>query len=131
MGYIWYDYEPEKMSFVENWLDDETIRKTGIDDGWHDFHEYWQNEENTVPGENYWCKVVFENGKPFAVVALGMNEGIYNVMELVVNPKERGKGKGTSLIRELMSKSLEIMEKEIMCAEAVIYPSNIASKRAF
>ncbi|MBQ2848714.1 MAG: hypothetical protein IJE74_10700 [Clostridia bacterium] len=131
MKYVWKDYNPFEMMVVEEWLDAEAVKKTGLDDGWRDLYEYWLNEANTVIGENYWRKVVFENEMPFAVVALGVNEEIYNVMELVVNPKEHGKGKVASLIKELIDDSIEITGKEIISAEAVIYPSNPASKRAF
>lgn len=131
MNYEWKDYTPENTSFVEDWLDDEAVNETGLDDGWRDFYEYWLNDKNTLLNKNFWCKVVFENSVPFAAVALGFHDDRIIVMELVVNPEERGKGKGTALLKELLACGDAIISKKITNAEAVIYPSNIASKKAF
>lgn len=130
MRFTWRDYS-ENMTFVEAWLDAHAVRVTGMDDGWCDFYTYWKNEENTVLGENFWCKTVYENGEPFAVVAVGLHDGIFNIMELLVSPEKRGYGRGTALINELINESVAIIGFEIVNAEAVIYPSNPASKRAF
>ncbi len=131
MKYIWLDYNPVTMSFVEEWLDSETIKETGLDDGWQDFYEYWLNEENTIHGENYWCKVIYESDVPFAVIAIGYHDGKHNIMELVVNPEMRNYGKGTELLKELFGNAAKIVGAEIKTAEAVIYPSNSASQKAF
>lgn len=124
----WTDYDIS-MSFIEDWLDDETIRVTGLDDGFRDFYEYWKNED--ISGDIFRCKVVSENDNPFAVIAMGKNEDKHTIMELVVKPEERSKGKGTQLLKELLENSSIILEQEITSAEAVIYPSNPASQRAF
>lgn len=129
MKFIWTNYIPETMSFVETWLDAEAIRVTGIDDGFRDFYEYW-NSEN-IPDETFWCKVVSENDIPFAVIAIGKNEGNHIIMELVIKPEERNKGKGTQLLKELLENSSTILGHEIKSAEAVIFPSNPASQKAF
>lgn len=131
MNFSWIDYNPETMGFIEKWLDEETVNATGLDDGWQDFYEYWLNDENTVYGENYWCKAIFESGIPIAVIAVGLNEGKINIMEIVVKPEERGKGKGTSILNELLKNGEFIIGGAIVCAEAVIYPSNTASEKAF
>ena len=52
-------------------------------------------------------------------------------MEIVVKPEERGKGKGTSILNELMKNGELIIGRTIDFAEAVIYPSNTASEKAF
>lgn len=131
MKFIWKDYKQPVMSFVEEWLDAEAIKATGLDDGWQDFYEYWLNEEYNILGKNYWCKVVFEETVPFAVIALGFFENRLIIMELVINPEMRSKGKGTALMKELLNNGKEIIGTQIANAEAVIYPSNIASKKAF
>lgn len=132
MKYTWQDYNPKTMNFVENWLDEYAVEKTGIDDGWEDFYEYWVNDENTVLGENLWCKVVSENDKPFAVVAVGFHdENTFTIMEIVIDPNCRNQGKGSELLKELLVDSEAILGKEIQIAEAVIYPSNLASQKAF
>ncbi len=132
MKYTWQDYNPKTMDFVENWLDEYAVEKTGIDDGWEDFYEYWSNDKNTVPGENLWCKVVFENNKPFAVVAVGFHdENTFTIMEIVIDPTCRRQGKGSELLKELLANGEFILGKEVQIAEAVIYPSNLASQKAF
>ncbi len=131
MQYIWKDYDSKSMSFVESWLDATTVKATGLDDGWNSFYEYWANEEHTVQNENFWCKVVYENQNPIAVIALGMNENRIIVMEFVVNNKLRSIGKGTLILKELLAEGKEILGNAIKKSEAVIYPSNIASQKAF
>ena len=84
MNFTWKDYNPEKMQYVEKWLDKKAIRMTGMDDGWRDFYEYWANEEGFVLGENYWCKVVFEDDKPFAIMAIGLHDDNITIMETLV-----------------------------------------------
>ncbi|MBQ4338469.1 MAG: GNAT family N-acetyltransferase [Clostridia bacterium] len=130
MRFTWCDYS-ENMAFVEAWLDAHAVRVTGMDDGWRDFYTYWKNEENTVLGENFWCKTVYENGEPFAAVGIGLCDGVFTVMELLISPEKRGEGRGTALLKELLSESVAVLGVEIEKAEAVIYPSNPASKRAF
>lgn len=129
MKFEWTDYNPDTMSFVENWIDDEAVNATGLDDGFYDFYEYWKNEN--IPDENFWCKIVFENNEPFAVIAIGKNEGKHIIMELVIKPTNRNQGKGTLLIKELLANSEKILGQEINSAEAVIFPSNPASQKAF
>ena len=130
MELLWKDYDPETMGYIEVWLDDTAVRSTGLDEGFRAFYEYWRSEEGFVPGENFWCKALWENGEPFAVIALCEHEGKVTVMELVVAPRKRGLGLGTKLLKELLRDASAIgfvMEK----GEAVIFPSNKASQRAF
>lgn len=131
MNFTWHDYNPETMGYVENWLDKLAVRMTGMDDGFRDFYEYWSNEGGCVVGEDFWCKVVFENNEPFAVIACGLYEGTLNIMETFVAPQKRGQGMGSSVINELLHKAKAIIGVDIEKAEAIIYPSNIASQKAF
>lgn len=128
MLFKWTDYDVS-MDFVENWLDDEAVRVTGLDDGFRDFYEYWENEN--IPGTNYWCKVVSENSKPFAVITIGKDENRFIFMEFIVTPDMRHQGKGTLILKELLKESKIILGQEIESAEAVIFPSNPASQKAF
>lgn len=102
-----------------------------MDDGFHDFYEYWSNEDGFVVGENFWCKVVFENDEPFAVIAFDLCEGKLLIMETLVTPEKRGQGRGSKLIKELLENAKTIIGVDIHKAEVTIYPSNIASQRAF
>lgn len=131
MIFTWKDYDPETMGYVEKWLDKKAVRMTGMDERFRDFYEYWANEEGFIVGENYWCKVVFEDEKPFAVIALGLHEGNITIMETLVAPKMRGKGKGSKMIKELLDNGKSIIGIDINKADAVIYPSNKASQKAF
>lgn len=130
MNFIWYDYNPNTMSFIENWLDESAIESTGLDEGFRSFYEYWAREDGFVVGENFWCKVTFENDKPFGVVALCEHEHKTIIMEVLIAPEKRGQGKGSALIKELLNNE-EIIGLTIQKSEAVIYPSNIASQKAF
>ena len=130
MNYVWRDYNPNTMGYIEAWLDESAIQSTGLDDGFRDFYEYWANEDGFVVGENFWCKVVFENDTPFAVIAVCRHEQKTNIMEVVIAPEKRGQGKGSKLLKEFLE-STEITGCAIHKSEAVIYPDNIASKKAF
>jgi len=130
VNYLWYDYDPETMFFIENWLDEPAVESTGLDAGFRTFYEYWAKEDGFVPGENFWCKVIFENGSPFAVIALCRHEHKMLIMEILVAPEKRSQGKGSALLKELLGNE-EIIGFPIQHCEAVIYPDNIASQKAF
>lgn len=131
MKYQWSDYTKEHAALVESWLDDEARELTGMDDGWEDFYEYWKNEPDMALGENYWCKVISEQGVLFAVIALALYEGKLTVMEFLVDSRRRGHGLGSSALCELMALGSEIIGEDITLAEAVIFPNNKPSQRAF
>lgn len=131
MKFDWYDYNPVTMEYVENWLDEHAVRMTGIEDGFRDNYEYWANESYNIVGKNYWCKVVSENGMPFAVIQFGLHEEIFTIMEIFIDPEKRNQGKGTELLKELLLNGKQIIGVEIQRAEAVIFPSNKASQKTF
>ena len=131
MNFVWCDYNPETMGVVEKWLDEHAVRMTGMDEGFCQEYEYWSNEDYNVVGENYWCKVVFENEKPFAVIEFCLYEGVVTIMEILVAPEKRGQGMGSSVIKELLHDAKSIIGVDIEKADALIYPSNIASQKAF
>ena len=130
MNLVWYDYNPKTMTFVESWLDESAVESTGLDEGFCAFYEYWAKEDGFDIGENYWCKVVFENGQPFAVVALCRDGDKVLIMELVVAPEKRGRGRGTELLKALLTGN-DILGFIIHSCEAVIFPGNTASQKAF
>lgn len=131
LKYTWRNYTPNTMDYVEKWLDKHAIKMTGMDDGFRDFYEYWANEDGFIVSENFWCKVVFENEEPFAVIAFGLHEGTLHIMETLVATKKRGQGKGSGLLKELIENGKKIIGFDIYKAEAVIYPSNKSSQKAF
>ncbi len=130
MNFTCRDYHPETMRYIENWLDESAVKSTGLDDGFHAFYEYWANEDGFVVGENFWCKVVFENDEPLAVIAFCLYEEKINIMEIVVVPAKRGQGRGSKILKELLENG-QIIGFVIHKSEAVIYPNNIASQKAF
>lgn len=134
MRYIWLDYIPGSMDYVEEWLDEKAVRATGLEDGWKEFDTYWKNEGGCINGENYWCKVVSlrECGEsPFAAIAFSLWEDSVTVMEVLLAPELRGQGHAAALLRELLENGREICGHEILRAEAVIFPDNTASRLAF
>ena len=130
MDFVWRDYQPDAMAYVEQWLDASAVGATGLEEGFRNFYEYWKGDEGFSLGENFWCKVVSEGNQPFAVVALCQHEGKTLIMELVVAPEKRGQGKGTKLLKELLDGE-EIIGAAIQKCEAVIFPGNKASQKAF
>lgn len=125
MGFIWLDYDPETMGYVENWLDEAAVKSTGLDEGFRGFYAYWAKEEGFAVGENFWCKVVCQQENPVAVIAFCRYEDNTDIMEILVKPKKRGQGIGTELLREFLE-SFAVQK-----SEAVIFPGNIASQKAF
>lgn len=103
MNFAWYDYNPNTMDFIENWLDERAVHSTGLDEGFRAFYEYWANEDGFIVGENFWCKVVSESNIPLAVVAFCWHEHTILVMEIVVDPQKRGRGVGSKLLKELLN----------------------------
>lgn len=130
MNFAWHDYDPRTMGYIETWLDESAVKFTGLDQGFRDFYEYWAKEDGYIPGENFWTKVVCEQGVPFAVIAFGLHEGKIIMMEIVVAPEKRGQGRGSKLLRELLENE-EILGFAVQKSEAVIFPGNIASQKAF
>lgn len=130
MNFTWLDYNPQTMDYIENWLDESAVKSTGLDEGFRDFYAYWAKEDGYAVGENYWCKVVCEKDEPVAVIAFGLYEGKMTIMEIVVAPEKRGQGCGSRLLKELLECE-EILGFAVQKAEAVIFPDNTASQRAF
>lgn len=130
MSFVWCDYNPQAMEYVESWLDPDAISSTGLDQGFRAFFEYWVNEEGYNAGENFWCKVIFENDDPLAVLAFCQDKDRLIIMEFIVSPEKRGQGIGTRLLKDLLENK-GIIDSSFSRCEAVIYPSNIASQKAF
>ena len=130
MRFIWRDYDPQTMGYIESWLDADAVRYTGLDDGFRDFYEYWAKEDGYLVGQNFWAKVIFEKDMPFAVISFGLYDDKVTIMEIVVAPKKRGQGYGAKLLKELLEHD-EIIGFSILKAEAVIFPENTASQSAF
>ena len=130
MIFGWRDYKPNTMEYIEDWLDEGAVKNTGLDVGFREFYEYWAKEDGYVVGANFWCKVVFEKNEPVAVIAFGLYEGSMTIMEIVVAPEKRRMGLGSKILKELMECE-EILGFSIQKAEAVIFPDNTVSQRAF
>ena len=130
MKFVWKDYSPD-MSFVEAWIDENTAAMTGIDDSWSSFHNCWINDEEITHNENYWCKTVYENDIPFAVIAFTEYKNLFIIQEVMVRSDFRGKGYGSSLLNELISRGDEIVGRRIERCFAEIFPNNTASQKAF
>ena len=131
MNFAWRDYNPETMGFVEDWIDEVAVKMTGMEDGFRQEYEYWSNEDYNIVGDNYWCKVIFENKNPFAVIEFGLHEDCFTIMEIIVEPEMRGQGMGSKIIKELIENAKFIIGMDIKKADAIIFPSNIASQKAF
>ena len=130
MDFVWCDYDPSTMAYIESWLDPDAVRFTGLEDGFRDFYEYWASQDGFVIGKNYWCKVVFQNSQPIAIIALSLYGQKIIMMELLVEPRKRGQGIATKLLAQLLENK-EILGFSIQESEAVIFPNNTASQKAF
>lgn len=133
MKYLWDDYTSENAALTDGWPDEAARRMTGFDsdESWSKFHEDCLNSDEMTPGENYWCKIISESGVPFASIIFSLHEGEFTIMEYIVDPQKRGRGLGSSALRDLIENSDMIIHRRIDRALAVIFPCNIASQKAF
>ena len=129
MKYTWIDYCVTYVTDVEALFDSEAMEFTGCDDGFLAFYDYWKRE---LRDGEFFAKVILDGGELIGVVALARAEaGAFTVQEFVVSPERRGKGIGTAVIKELLEDATAILGEEILSAEAVVFPKNIASQRVF
>lgn len=52
-NYVWRDFDPKAMQYIEDWLDESAVKSTGMDEGFCAFYEYWANEDGFIVGENF------------------------------------------------------------------------------
>ena len=133
MKFTWVDYSPAYFETVDSWLDNEARRELGFDDGgWKEYWEYFMHDELYQPGKNFWCKVILDGDKPFAVIGLGLTDDReLTVPEYLVAPDMRNQGYGSAALRELLEFGDKILGQEFVSARTVIFPDNIASQKAF
>ncbi len=131
MKFKWEKYNNSHEELVNSWLDDTAVKFTGIDNGWNEFYSYWMQESEKNDTCEDFCFIVSECDVPFAVIYVAIQLCELTVSECVVAPDKRGKGYGSSVIKELIDNCTALVEKSIVKANAVIYPNNIASQKAF
>ncbi len=131
MRFNWAEYENSYARLVDSWLDESAVKSTGLDDGWQNFYDYWTEENKKYDNCTGLCFLISENNIPFAVIYLGINGEEMIISEFVVSPDKRGMGYGSDVLSELLANTKELLGKSFSAAEAVIYPDNIASKKAF
>ena len=131
MQYHWIDYSPTNKDLVESWLDADAKHFTGCDEGFDAFYQYWANDPETRPGENFWTKIILSGSDPIGVIAFGVWDGVFTIMEFLIRPDRRGQHFGSSALLELLAQAENIVGRKIHNAEAVIFPSNTASQKAF
>lgn len=131
MKYDWIDYTTAYTELVDSWIDEDAKRFTGCDDGFDEYYQYWVNEPETTLGENFWVKIIIANADPIGIISIGLWEGVFTISEFIIRPDRRGKGLGSSALAELLDQSRDIIGVKIKDANAVIFPNNVASQKAF
>lgn len=131
MKYGWNDYSPDYSALVNSWLDRDAVAMTGIDTGWEEYVNGMIADSANYPGSMSFIKIILEDNKPIAVMALGYYQGVVTIAEFIVAPEERKLGKGSLIIADLIENSNELIGLQINQYKAVIFPSNPASQRAF
>ena len=131
MTFTWLDYTTEYAPLVDSWMDETAVKMTGIEDG---IDSEWQatlKESVNFPGCKDFFKIVCGNGVPFAAVKYGYYQNNVTVSVIIVDPMQRGKGRGSAVLRELAENINRLVGEKTDKIEAVIFPSNTASQRAF
>ena len=127
----WIDYTSAYKEMVESWMDGDAKRFTGCDEGFDEYYQSEVNDPETKPGENFWVKIIIANTDPVGIIALGLWDNILTISEFIIRPDRRGNGLGSLALVELLAQSNNIIGVKIKDAEAVIFPNNIASQKAF
>lgn len=127
----WVDYENKHAQLIDSWLDAEAVAMTGIDGGWDNYWLAVKTDAVNYPGCVDFCKVVYADSVPFAVVCFGVYQGEMTISEVVVASKCRGEGRGTQLIVELVKLARTQWFHELKRISSVIFPQNQASQKAF
>lgn len=102
MIFEWIDYIAEYAPLIDSWLDDTAIEMTGIDEGWDSYWNAVLIDALNYPGCVDYCKMVFTDGKPIAVVAFGYYRGDVTISEIIISPEMRSKGYGSKILKELV-----------------------------
>ncbi len=129
--YTWCDYSEEYSSITDSWLDSQAKHFTGCDDGFQDYYDYWKKESGIELNVNFWVKIIKLYEKPVGIIALFFYDDVLSVSEFIIAPQMRNKGIGTNVLKELLRDSQEIIGIKVNKANAVIYPDNIGSQKAF
>ena len=129
MKYNWKDYSAEYSEIINSWFDSEALSMTGLDEDFDSYVNAVTEDSANFPNTEF--KVIFEGDSPVAVAVYGVYNRIVTVMEIVVAPNERGKGKGSGIIRDLLQICNETFNETIKQFRAVIFPNNTASQKAF
>ncbi len=129
MQFNWKFYCNNDANLVDSWLDDDAIRKTGLEDGWQNFYDYWMIENSNESKDC--CFLILHENIPFAVMYIGIIGREITISEYIVSPNKRGKGYGSAVLKELLDNATQLLNINVSLATAVIYPNNIASIKAF
>lgn len=131
MIFEWIDYIAEYAALIDSWLDDTAIEMTAIDEGWDSYWNAVLIDALNYPGCVDYCKMVFTDGKPIAVVAFGYYRGDVTISEIIISPEMRSKGYGTEILKELVCLSRIWFPEPISRYRAIVFAQNIASQKAF
>ena len=131
MSYSWRKYTPSDSAAVESWIDETARKYTGCDDGWADYYDYWINEPETEPENNFFCRMISTESVPIAVMSMGLHDGELTVSEFIVSPEHRSNGHGSAILKELITAAERIIANNPSRFKAVIMVGNTASLRAF
>ena len=131
LKYGWIDYTPRFDYLIESWFDKEGKKYTGCDDGFADYFKYWIGQPKIKYNENFWAKIILNENVPVGIIVLSSDEETYYIAEYIISPAERGRGVGSSALRELLDNGDLIIGKTIHKACACIFPDNTVSKKAF
>ncbi len=124
------DYAPSDAPIVESFFDDEALKQTGIDD-FGEYYDYFLKEYEYAENEEVLFKIIMIDSKPVGIIVLNDYQDMVTVMEFAIAPNMRGKGIGSSVLKELIANGKQYIGHVINYAKAVIFPKNIASIRAF
>ena len=112
-----------ETDILQSWIDTPSVNKWIYIDNWSEYYEAVSNSPKNF------LYSVYSDSRLVAHIAAELIDSSAHI-SLIVDPCIQDKGIGTKVITEVISKANDLFGK-ITDITAIIYPSNIASKKCF
>lgn len=133
MNFVWEDYDYNKHMIIDEWLNDDNVKKyaTFDDISFNDEWSYYVNSKEYIVNKNAFCKVIYDVEECIAVVILLYYQGRLSINPIIVNPKCQNKGYGARIIKELITNIKTLLPCDIKEIYAGIDVNNVACIKMF
>lgn len=142
MRFTYTLYEPSMAPELDGFLDEAAAYYTGCeDDGIEEYVQYWCAQPEIHWSTDFWCYRIAEENQTIGVLAVFRlpcreSDRVRDEMHLAIgefwiDPAKRGKGLGTAILCEVLENSAVLFGRPYHTVQAVVFPDNVPSRRAF